>query len=297
MCYRAHPDRETLEKYKEIVFESAAFMASYAVYDNDRGEYLLGPPLIPAQENHKPEESLNLTFELEYWKTGLEVALAWVERLRALKSGADGCGAGGYVRQNRGYDTDEYTARDCAFKNPEKWKEVAVKIAKPPHKDGVYLAHENCPETFSKYNQDHPSMVAAIGVLPGKLIDPEIMRNTLKRVWSDWQWETAWGWDFPMCAMTAARLGERALAVDFLLMETPKNTYLPNGHNYQYPGLSAYLPGNGGLLTAVAMMAAGWQGMHHPLGRQARAGTHSGGPGFPDDGSWSVQWEGVYPFL
>lgn len=296
LCYRAHPDRETLEKYKEIVFESAAFMASYAVYDRDRDEYLLGPPLIPAQENHKPEESLNPTFELEYWKTGLEVALAWVERLRALGSSAGGC-AEGYGRQGRSPEPHNHAARDSFFKNPEKWREVAAKIAKPPHKDGVYLAHENCPETFSKYNQDHPSMVAAMGVLPGKLIDPGIMRNTLKQVWSCWQWETAWGWDFPMCAMTAARLGERALAVDFLLMETPKNTYLPNGHNYQYPGLSAYLPGNGGLLTAVAMMAAGWQDRKRPPGRPGDPGPYSETAAFPDDGSWSVRWEGLHPFL
>ncbi len=39
------------------------------------------------------------------------------------------------------------------------------------------------------------------------------------------------GWDYPMMAMCAARLGELALAVDALLMDMPKNTYLPNGHN------------------------------------------------------------------
>ena len=100
-----------------------------------------------------------------------------------------------------------------------------------------------------------------------------------------------------MCAMTAARLGERALAVDFLLMETPKNTYLPNGHNYQYPGLSAYLPGNGGLLTAVAMMAAGWQDWKRPPGRPGYLGPYSETAAFPDDGSWSVRWEGLHPFL
>jgi hypothetical protein len=289
LCYRAHPDRATLEKYKEIVFASAAFMVSYTVYDPERDEYLLGPPLIPAQENHKPEESINPTFELEYWRTGLEVAVAWAERLRVLDAGT--------YEDARECEIQGSGAHGSAAMNPEKWKEVAAKIAKPPHKDGVYLAHENCPETFSKYNQDHPSMVGAMGVLPGKLIDPEIMRNTLKRVWSDWQWETAWGWDFPMCAMTAARLGERALAVEFLLMETPKNTYLPNGHNYQYPGLSAYLPGNGGLLTAVAMMTAGWRGLERPPGRPDRTGPQTGTAAFPDDGSWSVQWEGLYPLL
>jgi hypothetical protein len=77
--------------------------------------------------------------------------------------------------------------------------------------------------------------------------------------------------------MTAARLGEPALAVDALLMDTPKNRWLPNGHNYQRPNLPLYLPGNGGLLTAAAMMAAAWQG-------------------FPRD-TWSVRWEGLRPLL
>jgi hypothetical protein len=44
-----------------------------------------------------------------------------------------------------------------------------------------------------------------------------------------------------------------------------------------------YLPGNGGLLTAVAMMAAGWDG------------NEKANPGFPDDGKWNVHWEGLSP--
>jgi hypothetical protein len=57
-----------------------------------------------------------------------------------------------------------------------------------------------------------------------------------------------------MVAMTAASLGETQLALDALLMKTTKNTWLPNGHNYQRPNLPCYLPGNGGLLLAIAHM-------------------------------------------
>ena len=39
-------------------------------------------------------------------------------------------------------------------------------------------------------------------------------------------------------------------------METPKNTWLANGHNWQRANLPLYLPGNGGLLLAVAHIAA-----------------------------------------
>ena len=63
-----------------------------------------------------------------------------------------------------------------------------------------------------------------------------------------------------MVAMTAARLGETAIAIDALLLDTPKNHYAANGHNYQRANLPLYLPGNGGLLYAIAMMATGWKG-------------------------------------
>jgi protein-glucosylgalactosylhydroxylysine glucosidase len=43
-------------------------------------------------------------------------------------------------------------------------------------------------------------------------------------------------------------------AIDFLMMDALKNRYLPNGNNYQDARLSIYLPGNGGLLFAVAVM-------------------------------------------
>ncbi|HYG20132.1 MAG TPA: hypothetical protein VD816_14440, partial [Ohtaekwangia sp.] len=94
-------------------------------------------------------------------------------------------------------------------------------------------------------------------------------------------WETTWGWDYPMLAMTAARLNKPGKAVDALLMDVQKNTYLVNGHNYQDKRLRLYLPGNGGLLTAVGMMAAGWDG------------SEGSAPGFPKDGKWNVRWEGL----
>jgi len=108
------------------------------------------------------------------------------------------------------------------------------------------------------------------------------MARTFDWIWANWDWPSTWGWDYPMMAMTAARLGKPDRAVDALLMNTPKNVYRPNGHNHQRPGLTIYLPGNGGLLYAAAMMAAGWDGA--PDGNA---------PGFPRDGRWMVRWEGL----
>ncbi len=101
-----------------------------------------------------------------------------------------------------------------------------------------------------------------------------------------------------MIAMTAARLGETEKAVDILLNDGPGNTYMPNGHCPQRsdmvrkPGggparneIAVYLPANGALLSAVAMMAGGWDGA--PTGVTA--------PGFPKNGEWTVRAEGFVP--
>ena len=50
-------------------------------------------------------------------------------------------------------------------------------------------------------------------------------------------------------------MGEPDLAIEAVLVESPKNRYHPNGHNYQRENLTAYLSGNGSLLAAVAAMA------------------------------------------
>ncbi|MBD0286370.1 MAG: hypothetical protein ICV79_13235, partial [Flavisolibacter sp.] len=67
---------------------------------------------------------------------------------------------------------------------------------------------------------------------------------------------------------------------DALLMPIQTNTYLVNGHNYQDDRLRIYLPGNGGLLLAIAMMVAGYDGS-------------SVLPGIPKNGKWKVRWDGL----
>jgi protein-glucosylgalactosylhydroxylysine glucosidase len=152
-----------------------------------------------------------------------------------------------------------------------------------PMRDGLYTNAESDPDTFTDASKrrDHPTLLGAYGFIGSPKVDREAMRRTLHRVLSDWQWEETWGWDYPLVAMTAARLGEPERAVDALMMNVAKNRYHPNGHNYQRPGLTIYLPGNGGLLTAVAMMAAGWDD-----------GPDTNAPGFPVKG-WTVRHESL----
>lgn len=248
LLYRTDPTPECLERYREIVFRTAEFMADFARWDAEQGRYVLGPPVIPAQENYKYANTWNPTFELCYWQWGLATAQQWRMRL--------------------GLERDQ------------KWGHVIEHLSPLPVRDGVYTAVE--PEPYTNLT-DHPSMLAALGVLPRTpLIDEATMRRTAHEVYRTWQWSDTWGWDYPMLAMTAARVGLPELAIDAFFIESKKNLYWPNGHNYQRENLPLYLPGNGGLLTAVAMMAAGWDGAPD---------RHA--PGFPDNGQWVVEWEGL----
>lgn len=253
LCYRSHPDRATLEKYKDIVFGTAEFMASYPWRDSVTGKYVLGPALIPAQERFNRDSTVNPTFELAYWYWGLSVAQQWRERL----------GMG----------------RDS------QWDSVMQNLSPLPVLGGVYLAAQSFPDTYTnpRYTTDHPTMLAAYGLLPRTpMVDTAVVRATLEKVMKVWDWPGTWGWDYPMIAMTATRLGMPKLAIDVLMMKETKNTYLPDGHNYQRDNLRIYLPGNGSLLMAVAMMCAGWDGYQGPAN-----------PGFPRDGTWKVRWENL----
>lgn len=253
LVYRQRPDRATLEKYRDIVLRTAEFMASVAQFNEDDQKYHLCHPLIPAQEIFHATETDDPPFELAYWHYALTLAQEWRKRLGL---------------------------------SPElHWQQVIDQLTPLPEADGLYLPAARAYQAYTddENRRDHPVVLGAYGMLPaGPKVDPAIMDNTFEEIMRRWNWQTTWGWDYPMIAMTAARLGKPEAAVEALFLDAQKNTYLVNGHNYQSPRLRIYLPGNGGLLTAVAMMAAGWDG----------APDHAN-PGFPDDGSWKVKWEGL----
>ena len=254
LLYRSSSNQSTLDKYKERVFATADFMASFTHYDSERKVYNLGPGVIPAQERFKAMETYNPTYELAYWNWALNTAINWKKRLNESI--------------------------------PEKWVEVLNNLAPLAVVNQIYLATESATDSYTnpEFKTDHPSVLGAFGMLPEtNLLDKTIMKNTFNLVWENWSWDKTWGWDFPMTAMCAARLDLPEKAVDALFMNVRTNTYLKNGHNFQDERLRVYLPGNGGLLTAVAMMCAGWNG------------NTEKNPGFPKDGTWNVKWEGLKP--
>ncbi|MEE1800689.1 hypothetical protein PUR57_18765 [Streptomyces sp. JV176] len=241
---------QLVSRYAELVEETALFMASFVEYRD--GRYHLPAPLVPAQEFYTAATTEDPTFELAYWWWGLEIAQRWRERL--------------------------------GLQRHEQWQQVQNGLPSPHQDGGRYTAIATEPYLR---RDDHPSMLCALGVVPATpLIDAATMEATLLDVRDHWEWDSAWGWDFPAMAMTATRVGRPDLAVDALLMDTPKNRYLATGHCPQMGSvLPVYLPANGGLLAAVSLMTAGWEGADADC------------PGFPDDGGWSVRHEGftVWP--
>ena len=281
--YRANPTKETLAKYGKQVEETAEFMADFVSYDAKTKKYFL-QGATAMQESMSKDFSYNHPFELAYWQYGLSVAQQWRER-----------------------QGKERVAL---------WDDIINNLSPLPEKDGIYtaglpkgktnnlksfdpfdaVAAGATPvlstETFEdKCRNDHPAVLGACGLLPSSssitsttsLFTQEKMTATLDWVMQNWNWKTTWGWDYGMVAMTAARLGQPETALKALLIDTQKNTYLKNGHNFQTADrLRIYLPGNGALLSAVAMMLAGWDGC-----------TLGNNPGFPQDGTWNVRWEGL----
>jgi hypothetical protein len=291
LIYRDRNSRDILARYHDVVFETADLLATFTHFDEQRGRYVIGPPIVPVQEVFPAFTTFNPAFELEYYRFGLETAQQWRTRLGMPRN--------------------------------EKWDEVLAKLSPLPERDGLYLATESFPQLWEQarsppcangakshdcWNRDHPSFLGALGLLPGKGVSTDTMRRTLRAVETHWDLRQTWGWDFPLIAMTATRLHEPEKAVDFLFYSSKNNQWGVSGmtprvhvdeHAQQFlpdssekagpdgPGYrraaETYFPSNGSLLLAVALMTVGWDG------------NQTEHPGFPKNGKWVVRSEGLKP--
>ena len=181
-------------------------------------------------------------FDLAYWRWALETAQIWQERMG----------------------------------NPRvaKWDDVAYNLAPLPVQDGLYIRSPEWTETYTRQNYEHPDPVGIYGMLPPTdMVDREIARASLKKILETWDMDRIWGWDFPWIAMCAVRVGEPEIAVEAMLSCKLDEIGCNNAGSYPY------LPANGAILFAAAMMAAGPDGEH--------------APGFPTDGKWVVRQENI----
>ena len=240
--YRLRPTLATLDKWADIVEGTAEHMADYPTRDEKTGIYHLSPVMPPSEQGI----TRDAVFDLAYWRWGLDTAQQW--------------------RQRRGLARQPH------------WDEVRRSLTPLPVVVGCFVHSCEWTDTYTRRAWEHPDPVGVLGMLPPiDGVDSRIARHTVAKVWQTWDWKRVWGWDFPWMAMAAARTGQPQIAVDALLKSSPRNEYSIEGINGGW-----YLPGNGGLLYAVAMMAAGWDGA-----------PQRSSPGFPDDGSWVVKWEGL----
>lgn len=256
---QAENPAEVLTKYGKNVQLTAEFIADFLTFNKATKKYeVRGATAM--QESMSWKMAYNQPFDLAYCHYALNTAQNW--------------------RKRQGLEPDA------------QWKKMIDNMSTLPELNGVYTAGAPVkgyqPETsttgtdaeFAKMSfekatrSDHPAVLGACGCLPESyLYDKTKMKATLDDVVSNWNWLTTWGWDYGMMAMAATRLSQPETALKVLLVDTQKNTYLKNGHNYQDGRLRVYLPGNGALLETVAMMC-----------------TYNG---FPKDGTWNVRWEGL----
>jgi len=237
--WRALPQRETLERWDEVVSASADFMASYAFWNASAGVYDLGPPLYPVSENTSPNATRNPAFELAYWRFGLDVAVRWKERM----------------------------GREA----PREWVRVRDGLAPLPVVDGTYAVYEGIEGmwTSNATTNDHPAMAGIYGLLPppasGTPLDMGVLRKTAAKIKELWALDYSYGWDFAMLAMNSLRLGDPEQAVEYLLhpiYQFDDAGYPVGGSRVPTP----YFPNSASLLIATAMMAGGWDGSEGKTG-------------------------------
>ncbi|KAI0970734.1 Six-hairpin glycosidase-like protein [Xylaria arbuscula] len=257
--YQISPTKETLDCWDEVLTATADYMASYAWFNQTSGRYDLGPPAYGVTENTPPEESLNLAYEVAYWRYGLDIARSWKQRL------------GQPV--------------------PLKWTTVAAKLATPPQADGLYAVYEGLNASWwddPNLVDDPRSVIMLRGFLPDTpAVDSAVSLRTADKVAQVWTDSKIFGWGRPALALNAAKIGNPDRAVGYL---TAYDYWVFDDAGFAERGGDGgtpppFIPGNAGFLYAVAYMAVGWQG------------SEGDAPGFPQDEGWIVKHEGLYKAL
>ncbi|KAF4445644.1 hypothetical protein F53441_10644 [Fusarium austroafricanum] len=255
LSFKSMPTKKTLKSWDPILEATADYMASYAWLNESSGRYDLGPPAIGVTENTPPDITLNLAYEIAYWRYGLDIACEWKKKL--------------------------------GLPVPKHWTTVARKLAKPPQIDGLYAVYDGLNSTWWEdpaLNRDPRSLIMLQGILPDTpAVDKVVARKTADKVWEVWTDQNIRGWGRPVLAINSARIGnpERAIyhltAYDYWKFDDAGFAVRGGDGNTPPP----FMPGNAGFLLAVAYMAKGWDG--------SKGDT----PGFPANDGWVVKHEGL----
>jgi len=145
------------------------------------------------------------------------------------------------------------------------WNDIVAHLAPLESENEKYLA---------------PAIMFATLPLPHN-INKSILDSTVIH-WVKNLPEHTCSWHYPVTAMASARALRPDLAVEALLFPSKCNTVSSAGYNFWAKNVPVYLPGNGALLEAVAMMVGGWDGA-----------PKRNAPGFPENGQWVIKSEGL----
>lgn len=163
--YRAKHQRVTLEKWRDIINETANWMADFAWFNASSGFYDLGPPMYIVSEDTSPNVTRNPAFELAYWEYGLSLASTWMVRLEE--------------------------------EVPLPWKRVRDNLAPLPVENGLYAVYEGIEQNFwvdPAYINDHPALTGLHGWLPKTPgVDLGIAKTTADKVYGTWNISNCWG--------------------------------------------------------------------------------------------------------
>ena len=286
-----------LEKYSEMVAQSAAFMASFVSYDAENDRYII-QGACAANESYNEEATLNPAFEMAYWHFGLSTAQKWrersgmqrdsrwdgiMEKLAPLSTSPDGI----YLPAEKGPGIPDFKTMTIPVSTAAAAPAGGYVNGQRPKGEIVYVKPSKRADGRDPFYVRGTSSenLLAYGMLPASpLVEEEPLQATLQRASENWNWNGGnWSWNYPTLVMNATRLSRSDIALRAATMNDRSDLLLPSGNNYRSQTLRMYLPGNGGLLLAVGMMCAGYDGCTEI------------NPGFPKDGGWNVRWEGLKP--
>jgi hypothetical protein len=281
-----------------VVSATADFLASFAVPDA-RGVFHLLPPLYGGEESGDPAQISDPSFELVQINQALDTAAAWLAALDLPPKTAWDAVRGHLAAP----PLDPATA---ALNAPLIANNAACACMYQPRGQACPFPRAGCPTPLVS----HPMTAGLVGMLNGLAGDggrrygltAASANATAAAVLANWTWGTptsspeVWGWDAPLLTLSLCRLGwSPEDVVDALLLQFNKNLYDSLGVNSGMGSGTAYFPGNGGTLLAVAALASGFDG------GAPGAALRAGGPGavasdptaptlFP--AAWRAQVEG-----
>jgi hypothetical protein len=167
--YRAFPTKSTLQKWMNVVNETANWMSVFAWFNSTAtagsNHYDIGPPMFVVSEDTSPNVTQNPSFELAYYRYTLNIAQEWMKRSGETP--------------------------------PSLWSDVAANLAPLPQQNGTYQVYEGIEDGFwddPAYTNDHPALVGLYGWLPQTPgLDLSIAQATTEKVWSHWNISNCWG--------------------------------------------------------------------------------------------------------